>query len=237
VQTTKGGEIIQFPAIEVVRRQHDQTKPRLTLAFAAGDETAVAYKSSGLSFFLRDWSAAPEKFGLPANRPRQVIVTGDTVGSDEDNQLLPAQWPFINPLLAIARTDRGWRAAWMVRNGIQVVETAPDFDGDVLHDGKAHQILSDALISNPTGVHLTFSKGGRFLVLEANVPDWRAVDVKVWDLGSPWQNLINAETTDETGLTQIACRAISESGSTGTDQLKLFDIAAEFSEPCKGVQP
>ena len=212
VQTTKDGEIVHFPAIEVVRRQHDQTKPRLTLAFAAGDETAVAFKSSGLSFFLRDWSSAPEKFGLPADRARQIVVAGDAVGSVEDNRLLPAQWPFINPLFAIARTEQGWRAAWMVRNGIQVVETDPDFDDDVLHDGKAHQILSDVLISNPNGVRLTFSRGGRFLVLELNVPDWRAVDVKVWDLGSPWQNLIKAETTDESELTRIACRAISELG-------------------------
>jgi hypothetical protein len=237
VQTTNGSEVVHFPAIEVIRRQHDQTKPRLTVAFATGDETAVAFKSSGRSFYLRDWSSAPEKFGLPADRPRQVTVAGDTVGSDEDNRLLPAQWPFINPLFAVARTDRGWRAAWMVRNGIQAVETEPDFDGDILHDGRAHLILSGVLISNPTGGRLTFSRGGRFLVLEENVPDRRAVDVKVWDLGTPWQNLIKAETTDEAKLTQIACRAINESGSLRTDQLKLFDIAAEYSEPCKGVQP
>lgn len=236
VRKADGSEIAHFTAMTLAIKQHEASRPQLTMAFAAGDENAVAFKSSGASFYLRDWSAAATKVGLPTDRPRQITAAGDAVGTDQDNLLLPAQWPLINPLFAVARTEHGWRAAWMVGNGIQAVETDQDFDRDHDHDGRAHEILSDVLISEPVGVRLTFSKGGRFLVLERNMPDWKMVDVKIWDLGSAWQHIIDAKNADETKLTQIACRVIKDSGSTGVDQLKLFNIPAAFADPCAGVR-
>jgi hypothetical protein len=192
-------------------------------------------KPSGRSFYLRDWSSAPEEVGLPKDGVRKITLIGDNVGTDEDNRLLPAQWPSLNPLFAVARAEYGWRAAWMVGNGIQAVETDDDFDSTSAKDAKAHQILSDVLMSNPAGARLSFSKGGRFLVLEENGGDWRTVEVRIWDLGAPWRNLIMDPGTDEAKLTKIACRAIGDTGSSGPDRLKLFDIAPQFARPCGGA--
>ena len=85
------------------------------------------------------------------------------------------------------------------------------------------------------GVRLAFSRGGRFLVLEQNLPDWKLVDVKVWDLGSAWRRMIESADTDEAKLTRLACHAIGKPNSSGVDQLKLFDIAPQFRRPCEGV--
>jgi hypothetical protein len=46
--------------------------------------------------------------------------------------------------------------------------------------------------------------------------------------------MIESETTDETQLTNLACRVISESGTSVNDQLKLFDIAPRFATLCEG---
>ena len=100
----------------------------------------------------------------------------------------------------------------MVGNGIQAVETDADFDQSPGQDAKAHEILSDVLISEPAGVRLAFSRGGRFLVLEQNAARLEEVDVKIWDLGSTWRSMIESATTDEAKLTQLACRAIGEAG-------------------------
>ena len=189
VRRADGSEAAHFPAMQLhIGSNRRRTRPQVTMAFAVGDENAVAFKSSGASFYLRDWSSAPAKVGLPDGAARRIIATGAAVGTDEDNTLLPAQWPLIHPLFAVARTEHGWRAAWMVGNGMQAVETDADFDSDPGQDGKAHEILSDVLIGEPVGVRLAFSRGGRFLVLEQNVPDWQLVDVKIWDLGSTWRN-------------------------------------------------
>jgi Novel STAND NTPase 1 len=235
VRNASGHGIANIPAIQALTRQQEPNKPHLTMAFATGDEATLAFKSSGPSFYLRNFSSSSSRFGLPDDRPRRITLAADTLATEQDDRLLPAQWPVIHPLFAVARTKHGWRAAWMVGGGIRAVETDPDFDSDAHHDGKAHEIMSDVLITEQVGVRLTFSNGGRYLVLEQNIPEWRGVDVKIWDLGSARQELINARTTDETRLTRIACHAIRESGSSNTDQLKLFDIPAAFADPCAGV--
>jgi hypothetical protein len=235
VRRADGSEAAHFPAMQLHIKQQETNRPQVTMAFAAGDENAVAFKSSGASFYLRDWSSAAAKVGLPDGGARRITAAGAAVGKDEDNTLLPAQWPLIHPLFAVARTEHGWRAAWMAGNGIQAVETDPDFDSDPGHDGKAHEILSDVLIGEPVGVRLAFSKGGRFLVLEQNLPDWKLVDVKVWDLGSAWRQMIESAGTDEAKLTRLACHAIGIPASSGVEQLKLFDIAPQFARPCEGV--
>ncbi len=236
VRRADGSEAARFPAMQLHIKPQETNRPQVTMAFAAGDENAVAFKSSGASFYLRDCSSAPGRSACPTAARGGSSRPAVAVGSDEDNTLLPAQWPLIHPLFAVARTEHGWRAAWMAGNGIQAVETDADFDRDPGHDGTAHEILSDVLIGEPVGVRLTFSKGGRFLVLEQNLPDWKLVDVKVWDLGSAWRRMIESADTDETKLTRLACHAIGKSTSSGVDQLKLFDIAPQFARPCEGVK-
>ncbi len=228
-----GGDLrIPFSNIPLIRKQHEQTRGRLTLAFSTGDETTFAVKPSGRSFYLRDWSSTPGELGRLKDGVRKITLVGENVGTDEDNRLLPAQWPFLNPLFAVARIEHGWRAAWMVGNGIQAVETDDDFDRTSANGANARQILSDVLMSNPTGARLSFSKGGHFLVLEENGGDWRTVDVKIWDLGLPWRNMIMDPGTDEAKLIKITCRAIGNTGSSGPDRLKLFDISPQFARPC-----
>ena len=236
VRLADGVEITRFPAMQLHIKQQEPNRPQVTMAFATGDENAVAFKSSGAGFYVRDWSSAPAKVGLPGGGARLITAAGTAAGADQDNTLLPAQWPTIHPLFAVARTEHGWRAAWMAGNGVQAVETDPDFDTDPGQDGKAHEILSDVLIGEPVGVRLTFSKGGRFLVLEQNLPDWKLVDVKVWNLGSAWRHMIESADTDETKLTRLACRAIGKPTSSEVDQLKLFDVDPQFARPCEGVQ-
>ena len=231
-----GSEAVRFPAMKLHIKQQEANRPQVTMAFPAGDANAVAFKSSGASFYLRDFSSAPGEVGLPDGSARRIVAAGAAVGGEDDNTLLPAQWPLIHPLFAVARTEHGWRAAWMTGNGVQAVETDADFDRDPGQDGRAHEILSDVLIGEPVGVRLAFSRGGRFLVLEQNLPDWKLVDVKVWDLGSAWQRMIESPDTDEAKLTQLACHAIGKPTSSGADQLKLFDIAPQFARPCDGVK-
>jgi hypothetical protein len=235
VRRADGSEAARFPAMQLHIKPQETNRPQVTMAFAVGDENAVAFKSSGAGFYLRDWSSAPAKVGLPDGAARRIVATGAAVGTDEENTLVPAQWPLIHPLFAVARTEHGWRAAWMTGNGVQAVETDADFDRDPGQDGKAHEILSDVLIGEPAGVRLAFSRGGRFLVLEQNLPDWKLVDVKIWDLGSAWRRMIESADTDEAKLTRLACHAIGKPTSSGADQLKLFDIAPQFARPCEGV--
>ena len=179
VRNASGHGIANIPAIQALTRQQEPNKPHLTMAFATGDEATLAFKSSGPSFYLRNFSSSSSRFGLPDDRPRRITLAADTLATEQDDRLLPAQWPVIHPLFAVARTKHGWRAAWMVGGGIRAVETDPDFDSDAHHDGKAHEIMSDVLITEQVGVRLTFSNGGRYLVLEQNIPEWRGVDVKI----------------------------------------------------------
>src|SRR5262249_17803406 len=160
----------------------------------------------------------------PTGRARRITVSGNTVGTEQDNRLLPAQWLMNYPLFAVARIEHGWRAAWMVGSGIRAVETDVDFDKSADQEATAHEILSDRLISEPAGVRLEFSKDGRFLMLVQNVGgDWREVDVKIWNLGSAWRGMIESTATDEARLARLACHVISEAGMPAGDQLKLFD--------------
>jgi hypothetical protein len=235
VRHADGSEVTHFSVSGLAATRQDTNRPQMTMAFATGDASAIAFKSSGLSFYLRDWSPSAATVGLPTDRMRRITASGDAVGTEQDNRLVPAQWQMIHPLFAVARIEHGWRAAWMVGNGIQAVETDANFDKGAGQDATAHEILNDVLISEPAGIRLEFSKGGNFLVLEQNAPDWSEVDVKIWDLGSAWRSMIERETTDETELTKLACRVISESGTSVDDQLKLFDIAPQFATSCEGA--
>jgi hypothetical protein len=199
-----------------------------TLAFGVNAQATV-FKFDGPDFYVYD--LADSRLD---NRPNHVVVPPRHVAvatnlPDNAWRLRPGRLPWLYPPLAAVKVLQHWRVAWLAESGVWAVESS---DRD---PGTARPMLDAPLIGEPDGMKLQFTPDGEFLVLTAAQGPRAPISVRIWDLRPSWRTWIEAPTTTEQELRQVACRIVRADGLGGAiddTELDLFQINRAHREPC-----
>jgi hypothetical protein len=134
----------------------------------------------------------------------------------------------LRPLMALSRTDRGYRFAWLTRNGIAII--------DAVYGGEQGEIIfNDPILTGvANGARLRFSRDGEFLILTQQDSFRSPTKVRIWKIGDIWHPILK-----EDELTNEACRiAQIEDDNASLEPGLMAQMFGGYREtPCKEPHP
>jgi len=196
-----------------------------TLAFLVNRD-AIAVKRDGHDFDIYEVSGALGIDGTGHVRPPRHSLT---VPDEVPAPLGQSGVPWLLPPLAVVEVDKHWRAAWLGRGGIWVVESSDQYP-TVTKSFSGAPLLGETMRASK----LKFTPSGDFLV-EQQQQFESEVQVWIWDLRPSWRDWSVDSQVSAAQLKSFACSIVLADGKGGAfdeDDAQLFQIKPEDIELC-----
>lgn len=185
-----------------------------SIAFVTG-ERAVLVRESSRRFIAVQLGSNKQELTIPDDVPNRYLG------------VVRSQFLYQRPLLTAARTERGFRLAWLTESGISVFDT----DGDKLKPIQQPLPLLPSITSPELASKLIFSKDGNTLTLLQQRPGGLS-QIRVWDLSIERSSRLKGEDLD--GLVAEACQTLRNDPTGLSHKEQLTDDESKRPEFAKG---